>query len=189
MSLSSSRRAIAPVLVALILGGTSHTVIAQQAQQPPAAASPEAAKAQALRGEIQSLRQELQQVQQATLENDSELQAQRQALVGLVQDKMAAADPEADQKVARIRTIQQKIQGGELTQDKQRELFGEFQQLQRKLQQTQQRVMQDPEVVEQQSEFQQAMTVAMVERDPAVETKLNELRELASEYQALQQES
>lgn len=199
MYLFAQRTAIATALTLLALSGAN----AQMSQQPAPDAQPQKpitppqapmspAPAQqpmqqilAKRAEIQELGQELQQIQQATIEANPELATQRDELVTLMDTKMidAGHDPSANRD--QIEQLQDELQEGELSESERKTLRSELQQEIATLQQAQGQVMQDEEVRSKRQSLNEGLVSAMQEQNPQTTELIRELQTARQEYQQL----
>ncbi|MDZ7645448.1 MAG: hypothetical protein U5K76_15285 [Woeseiaceae bacterium] len=194
-----SRISAGGLLAALLaLAGTGAVAQVQQ-PEPPAPAQPQPGTPMspqgpsqqvmqqivAKRAEIQQLGTELKSIQEATMEANPELAAQREELVTLVDTKLVEAghDPAASRD--KIEDLQGQLQGGELSQDKQQAVSQELRSEVNTLQQAQNQVMQDEEVRSKQQSLNDDLLKAMEEQNPKTEELIADLRQAQQQYQQL----
>lgn len=139
----------------------------------------------AKRAEIQNLGQELQRIQQETLEANPELAQQRDELVTLMDTKMVEAGHDPDASRDKIEELQGQMQGEELTESERRELGAELRQEMTVLQQAQGDVMQDQEVQVKRQSLNENLVSAMEEQDPKTEELISDLQTAQREYRQL----
>lgn len=137
------------------------------------------------RAEIEELNEQLQEIQQATLESNPEIAEQRDDFVSLMDSRMAEAghDPAASRD--RIENLQGQLQDQELSQQKRESVGQELREEVSDLQQAQQQAMQGQEVQAQRESLNEDLMSAMAEQDPKTEQLISKLRTAQQEYQQL----
>lgn len=183
-----ARRGISVAVLSLFALGAQ----AQLSQQPDSMAQPRQAPSQQLmqqvlakRAEIQNLGQELQQIQQETLEANPELAKERDELVTLMDTKMVEAGHDPSSSRDKIEELQGQLQGEELTESERQELGAELRQEMTTLQQAQGDVMQDQDVQAKRQSLNENLVAAMEEQDPKTEELISDLQTAQREYRQL----
>jgi len=157
-------------------------------QQGPAQQAPSQQLMQqvlAKRAEIQNLGQELQQIQQETLEANPELAKERDELVTLMDTKMVEAGHDPSASRDKIEDLQGQLQGEELSKSERQELGAELRQEMTTLQQAQGDVMQDQEVQAKRQSLNENLVSAMEEQNPKTEELISDLQTAQREYRQL----
>lgn len=194
------RTATTAALSLLALAG-AHAQMAQQpapmkpqqpAAQQPAPVSPPQAPAQqpmqqilAKRAEIQQLGAELQEIQDATMDANPELAAQRDELVTLMDTKMLDAGYDATAGREKIENLQGQLQGEELSQEDRQALRAQVQRELSSLEQAQGEAMKDQEVQTKRQALNENLVEAMEEQNPQTEELISDLRSASQEYRQL----
>lgn len=139
-----------------------------------------------IQAQFQQIQSELARIQQATLEENPELQTQADALETLIADAMkeSGTDPQANQE--RLQELQLKAQNSELPQEEQQALATEFQQIREDMMRAQQEAMQAEEVREKHTKFQSDMIAAMQKQNPKTEELMAQLRKIQTQIQQQQ---
>ena len=150
------------------------------APQPKAKGDPELRNAQK---KVRDLRQKLGKIQQKAMENNPELKKQRKDLQSLMKEKVKAQVDGADQKMARLKEIRQKLRNNkDIPKAERQKLMKEFQQTSQGFQQAQQKAMKDPEVQKAQKQFRKDMRAAMKKEDPNADQLIQDLQQARKEF-------
>jgi hypothetical protein len=140
---------------------------------------------QKLQQEMQTVGQQLDAIQQATLEAKPELQEQqeqyRTMLIEAMQEQGADPEPLLD----RMGEIQEQLRDEELDKEKRQQLINIYREKDMRLQQARQGAMQDEKVRKAAEELSQATLAAMREQDPKTEGLLREVEQLRQQMQEL----
>jgi hypothetical protein len=140
---------------------------------------------QKLQQEMQAVGQQLDAIQQATLEAKPELQEQqeqyRTMLIEAMQEQGADPEPLLD----RMGEIQEQLRDEELDKEKRQQLINIYREKDMRLQQARQGAMQDEKVRKAAEELSQATLAAMREQDPKTEGLLREVEQLRQQMQEL----
>jgi len=186
-----ARRGTSVAVLSLFALG-AHAQISQQPAPMNQQGSAQQAPSQQLmqqvlakRAEIQNLGQELQQIQQETLEANPELAKQRDELVTLMDTKMVEAGHDPSASRDKIEELQGQLQGEELTKSERQELGTELRQEMTTLQQAQGNVMQDQEVQAKRQSLNEDLVSAMEEQNPKTEELISDLQSAQREYRQL----
>lgn len=132
---------------------------------------------------VRDLRQKLGKLQQKAMENNPDLKQQRSDLQALMKKKVKAQVDGADQKMARLKEIRQKLRGNkDIPKGERQKLMKEFQQTAQSFQQAQQKAMKDPEVQKAQKQFRSDMRAAMKEEDPNADQLIQDLQQARKEF-------
>lgn len=156
------------------------------AQQMPQQQMPQ--QADETQMEFQQLQQRLAQIQEDAMDNNPDLQKQRDELLDLVMEKMEAEGYDPDAKIGTLENFQERMQEEDLSEDQRQELIAEAQSAQQRLQQAEQTAMQDEEVVAAYQDFQEAMITAMRNEDEEVEAISQRLQQIQMEMQQQMQQ-
>lgn len=161
--------------------------IGQQQAAPGGQAGELMQQVQQKQAEIQKLNQQLAEIRQATIEANPELADQRDQLLASVDEKMAEAghDPEASRK--KIQDLQEQLQGGELSAEKNQSVSKELRQEQTAMQQAQSQAMQDEAIRTEIQSLNEDLMAAMREQNPRTDELISQLQTAQQEYQALMQ--
>ncbi|MFA9462123.1 hypothetical protein [Thiohalorhabdus methylotrophus] len=135
---------------------------------------------------VQELRQRIGKIQQQALQNNPELQEQRQDLKGLLKEKMQAKGTTPDKDLDRMKEIRKKLSGNkDMPQGERQQLMQEFQKKAQGFQKAQKAAMKDPEVQEARKEFRDNLMTAMKEEEPKVDQLLQDLQQARKEFQQI----
>jgi chromosome segregation ATPase len=162
-------------------------VAAQQAQgpeggapQPKQKGDPELRNAQK---KVRDLRQQLGKIQQKAMENNPELKQKRSELQELMKSKVKEQVDGADQKMARLKEIRQKLRNNkDIPKGERQKLMKEFQSTAQAFQQAQQKAMKDPEVQKAQKAFREDMRAAMKKEDPNTDQLIQDLQQARKDF-------
>lgn len=154
--------------------------------------APLAAQEEGTSAERQELIAELQQIQQQLLPlrqqamQDGQLQRHQQELQQLITAEMTNADPEAEEKLARLDEIQTELQEAQQSGDQQMvgSLIQEMQGLQQELQQAQNQVMALEAVQEAVAEFRDELFAKMQQIDDEAEALIERAEEIEAQLEA-----
>lgn len=146
------------------------------------------AQFQLLMVEYESAQTRLQEVQEETLEAHPELLDQQDSLQEMVVTAMAEIDPQTEEGIARLETLQAEAQAAQASQDgaRMQELMAEASTIQERLQGAQTQALERDDVVEAINAFQEAMLNGMKEVEPEVEALVARVQELTEELMQLQ---
>ncbi|MEX2528183.1 MAG: hypothetical protein WEA09_11145 [Gemmatimonadota bacterium] len=146
------------------------------------------ARFQLLMVEYESAQTRLQEVQEQTLEAHPELLDKQGSLQELVVTAMAEIDPQAEEGIARLETLQAEAQEAQASQDgaRMQELMAEASTIQERLQGAQAQALEREDVAEAINDFQEAMLDGMKAVEPEVEAIVTRLQELTDELMQLQ---
>ena len=140
----------------------------------------------ALLMEVQMLQQRLGGIQQQALAEDTSLQQKQASLEARIEEAMKAADPQVETATARLQALQQEAQAAQAAQDT-TALMGlvqEAQQLQMRLEVTQEAVLEQPEVAGAMEAFRADLLVAMKKVEPETDTLIERFESLVAKLQA-----
>mgnify|MGYP005843133209 CR=1 FL=1 len=189
--MSNSRITTGASLVRVTIIGFAMTLLTGAAVGQQAAPGGQAGElmqqVQQKQAEIQQLNQQLAQIQQATIEANPELADQRDELLANVDEKMVEAghDPEASR--AKIKDLQEQLQGGELSAEENQSVSQELRQEQSSLQQAQSQAMQDEAIQTEIESLNSDLVAAMREQNSETDELISRLQTAQQEYQALMQ--
>ncbi len=163
----------ATVSVLFLLGAAG--AAAQQGTNP-AEIQPEA---QEIMVELQAIQAELEPIQQEAL-GDPEIQAEQQQLGEQIQVAMAELDPQTPERMARLEELVGEAQTAQAEQDAEAvgAIMTEAQEIQQRLQETQARAIERPEIAPQVEAFQARLQTKMIEIDPEAESLITRAQEL-----------
>lgn len=146
------------------------------------------ARFQLLMVEYESAQTRLQEVQDQTLEAHPELLSQQDSLQEMVATAMAEIDPQTEEGIARLESLQAEAQEAQASQDgaRMQELMAEASTIQERLQGAQMQALEREDVAQAINEFQEAMLTGMREVEPEVEAIVARVQELTDELMELQ---
>lgn len=147
----------------------------QQQQQTPPDTIQELIK------EYQELQQRVDSLEVKALEQNEDLQDQREELVVAIDDAISTQFPDLDDKVERLEEIQAEYVAAQEAGDTERlqALMAEAQQIQQQLQAAQAAVLEREEIAEMMESFQKDLRKEMTEIDPDTPKMLARMEEIA----------
>lgn len=161
------------------------------AQQQSSPASPQANSSQLMqqimmkRAEIQQISQELQQIQESTMEANPGLAEQRDELVALVDSKMVEAGHDPDASREKIEDLQAQLKDSELSDTERQQLDQALRQEVGRMQQSQSMAMQQEDVSSQRDSLNEDLLAAMEEQNPETPELISQLQSAQQEYRQL----
>ncbi|HEX6939181.1 MAG TPA: hypothetical protein VF158_07185 [Longimicrobiales bacterium] len=155
-------------------------------QTPQLPASPVPDSVRQLLVEFQRVRQQLAEIQDATLEADSALREERAAVQGAVEAAMIEEDPGVKGKLERLKEIGGELRTARAQRDtaRMRRLIEEVGHTQRELQQAQAAAMRRDGVARQVAAYHEHLLAAMRTHDPRTNGLLERLESLARRLEA-----
>lgn len=166
-----------------------------QAQQPaaPGAAgagqpSPAQKEFMQTRAQLQQLQKQLGEIQQKVLDENPDLQQQREDFQKLVMTTMKDQGATPQEDVNKLKTLQAELQKEDLPKDKRQRLIQEFRDTNMALQQAQQQALQNKQVQEARKSLNNALITAMVDADPETEKLLSQVKQARQRLMQIQKE-
>ena len=161
--------------------GTPQVQGAPQEQGAPQTATPEQNKQmqeiQGVHAEYMALQKRLSQIQQDTLQAQPELQKQEQAWHDLILAKMSNNGKNAQEDMAEIKKIEEKLRSGETPESDRQALMSDYQKKAVAFRDAQAQAMQNPEVQAAQKKLSDAIVTAMKEKDPQTEQLIEQMKQ------------
>jgi len=154
---------------------------APQEQGAPQSETPEQNKQmqeiQGVHAEYMDLQKRLAQIQQDTLQAHPELQKQEQAWRDLILEKMSSNGKNAQEDMAEIKKIEEKLRSGETPDSDRQALMSDYQKKAMAFRDAQTQAMQNPDVQAAQKKLSDAIVTAMKEKDPQTEQLIEQMKQ------------
>lgn len=153
--------------------------------QTPAPADPSEEQVEAWFNEFQQVHQQLEGIQAEALQ-DPALNAAQEELGEEIQLAMATADPNLDQRVARVQAIEAEAAAAQQEGDVERlqELMGEAQDIQNHFMQVQAATLEQPAIATKLAAFQEQLEARMIDINPEAQALMTRFRELEQRIEA-----
>jgi len=176
--------------VAAMLAAALALPVAAGAQEAAPQAAPQAGqqkqKMQKIVQEYRQAAQKLQQIRQETIAENPELEEQREAFETQVQDAMSETGYDVEAGRTKMEKLGKRFQNEELSKEERQKLASEFQAERQKMQQAQQKVLQQEDIRKAGEKLQEDTLTAMKEQDPQTEELLQRMEKLRQQLQAMQ---
>ncbi len=132
---------------------------------------------QGVHAEYMDLQKRLTQIQQDTLQAHPELQKQEQAWRDLILEKMSSNGKNAQEDMAEIKKIEEKLRSGETPDSDRQALMSDYQKKAMAFRDAQTQAMQNPDVQAAQKKLSDAIVTAMKEKDPQTEQLIEQMKQ------------
>ncbi len=137
---------------------------------------------------MQEIGKKLQSVQKETLQDNPELQKERDELDSLVQDTMDQNMEKHNVSKKGLKSLQSKMQGKDMAPGQKKELRNQWQEKISSYRQARTETMSNEQIQEKQEAFREDMIKAMEKKEPKTKEMIQELESLQQEMQAMQQQ-
>ncbi len=181
---------IAPSSLSRTLGAAAFGLVLAaaaplSAQQLPGQDMPP--EMQAMVQEYQETEARLQEIRQEAIDRNEDLQSSYVAVGDMIEDAMREVEPELDQVIERLQSMQVEAQQAQQSQDMERlqALMGEAEGLQNRWQTAQAEALERDDVRQAVEDFEEDLMEGMLEIDPDADDMQERLQELAERLNAM----
>lgn len=147
-------------------------------EQKAPAMQPQQQPQMSMQQQFQMIQQQLKSVQNKALEQSPELQAQAEALDGMMAANFKEQGIDVEKEAARLTEIQQQASSAELSDDDQKKLGTEYREIQQRLMVARQTAMESEEIVKKGEAFRNALLEEMIKIEPQTQAMIGALQQI-----------